>query len=134
MGRGRVTLLSGLLLCAQSAPSAQGRLFSETQAERGKTAYQARCAVCHHQELTGDIESPALTGLRFERDWVGKTVGERFQRIRKTMPPEQPGSLDAQTTIDILAFVFEFNEYPVGRHELLPDPVALEKIVIAPPR
>jgi cytochrome c len=109
-------------------------VFSEAQAQRGKVSYQARCAVCHGQDLLGDIESPSLTGLRFNSDWVGKTIAERFQRIRKTMPPEQPGSLDNQVSLDLVAFILKFNGYPSGKQELETDVRVLEKIVIERPR
>jgi hypothetical protein len=50
------------------------------------------------------------------------------------MPLEFPGTLDDRTTIDILAFILEFNGYPAGREDLRGEPAVLEKIVIERPR
>lgn len=130
-----------LLACGFSAavsqeatlPSIWDGVFSEAQAQRGKALYQARCAICHGQDLVADfadIESPSLTGTRFNLDWVGKTIAERFQRIRRTMPPTNPGGLDDQTAIDIVAFILEFNGYPSAKQELRADIRVLEKIAI----
>jgi cytochrome c len=136
---GAVTWLAALLLvwgcvlvAVQEAPrrSIADGIFSHAQAQRGKVQYYARCAICHGQDLKGDIESPALTGRRFDADWVGKTVGERFQRIRATMPLEFPSTLDERTTLDILAFIFEFNGYPSGEQDLPGDIAVLAKVVI----
>ena len=42
----------------------------------------------------------------------------------------KPGSLDDESYIDIVAFVLSFNGHPPGKDRLLPDPDALEQIVI----
>ncbi len=130
-----ILLLSGGLSAAvvrQAAPgSIWSGVFSDAQAQRGERAYQASCAQCHGQNLVSvDSESPSLTGPRFKTNWVGKTVAERYQRMRKSMPPSAPGSLDEQTDIDIVAFILKFNGYPSGAQELGVDIAALEAIVI----
>ena len=105
-------------------------VFSEAQAERGKAAYQARCAMCHDQDLVGDIEAPPLTGPRFKADWVGRTLADRFERNRTTMPDIGPAILDDQTNVDILAYILKFNGYPSGTRDLAADANLLKKIVI----
>jgi quinoprotein glucose dehydrogenase len=120
----------------QEAPaSIWDGVFSKAQAERGKNAYQASCATCHGDDLVAvDPEAPSLTGPRFKAEWIGKTIGERFQLARDTMPSNDPGSLDDKTYVDIMAFILDFNGYPAGARELEPDVDALGRIVIEPAR
>jgi mono/diheme cytochrome c family protein len=128
-------LLSGTLTAAvahqATPPSIWSGVFSDAQAARGERAYQASCAACHGQQLVSvDSESPSLTGPRFKANWIGKTIAERYQRMRKSMPPGAPGSLDEQTDLDIVAFILQFNGYPSGDQELGLDTAVLEAIVI----
>ena len=64
---------------------------------------------------------------------VTMEVGELSARIQKLMPPERPGSLPAQTYIDIVAFILQKNAFPAGDAELSTDPAALQ-ILITPRR
>lgn len=118
---------------AQSAPprNASDRVYSDAQARRGEDAYGGSCASCHGDNLVSvDAEAPSLTGARFTSQWAGKTLAERFTLIRKTMPSTNPGALDDQTSIDILAYILKFNGYPSGDQSLASDSGVLEKIVI----
>ena len=47
------------------------------------------------------------------------------------MPPERPGSLPAQTYIDIIAFILQKNAFPAGDVELSADPAALHILITA---
>lgn len=96
-------------------------VFQAAQAERGQASYAAACAACHGPDLVStDPEAPALTDFSFTLQWVGKTIGERFERIRTTMPLGAGGNLSDQEYLDILAFVLSFNGYPAGAAELTP--------------
>lgn len=120
---------------AQNAPSRStlNGVFSEAQAKRGEDAYLGSCAQCHGENLiTVDAETPSLTGPRFKSEWMGKTLAERFELIRTTMPATNPGNLSDQANIDILAFILKFNGYPAGQQELTADRGVLEKIVVEP--
>ena len=60
-------------------------------------AYDANCASCHGPDLIStDREFPNLTAAAFRFNWVGKTIGEKFELIRNTMPPKEERSLDDQ--------------------------------------
>ena len=58
-------------------------------------------------------------------------VGELSARMQKLMPPERPGSLQAQTYIDIIAFMLQKNAFPAGNMELSADPAALHILITA---
>lgn len=105
-----------------SAPSIWGGVFTAAQAKRGDDAYQASCSGCHGSNLLAtDPEAVNLTGPAFTAKWSGKTLGERFETIRSTMPPGNSNSLGDKTYMDILAFILQFNEFPPGDQELVPE-------------
>ncbi len=45
-------------------------------------------------------------------------MGDLFERIRTTMPLNNPGVLSRDQYADILAFVLKSNGYPAGEREL----------------
>jgi S-disulfanyl-L-cysteine oxidoreductase SoxD len=121
----------------QEAPpgSVLGGIFTAAQAQRGRAAYQKNCATCHGGQLIArDSDATNLSGPDFEKAWVGKTMGDRFERIRTTMPLDDAGSLGAQEYVDILAYILQFNRYPAGDRELKAEPDVLKQIVIEPAR
>jgi mono/diheme cytochrome c family protein len=105
---------------ASSKKSAWDGVFTEAQAERGKVAYEKSCSECHGDDLRGveEVRSPALVGQRFELVWDHTTVGDLFARISNTMPQSDPGSLDRDEYLDIVAFLLRSNAFPASRQEL----------------
>src|SRR2546430_16270645 len=61
-------------------------VYTEEQAKRGEPVYQKECAACHGAMMTGGESAPPLTGGGFQANWNGLTLGDLFDRIRKTMP------------------------------------------------
>ena len=57
----------------------------------------------------------------FRAKWNGKTLEERFETIRDTMPLGNGNSLGDKTYMDILAFILQFNDFPPGNQELVPE-------------
>jgi quinoprotein glucose dehydrogenase len=106
------------IVLAQTSRSVWDGVYTEAQAQRGKTAYSALCAQCHGEELTGGDETPALTGGAFLANWTTLTVDDLFERVRVSMPANNPGHLTRQQNADILAYVFAFNKFPAGTAEL----------------
>jgi mono/diheme cytochrome c family protein len=105
-------------LGAQTTRSVWDGVYSEDQAKRGSELYAKQCASCHGAELTGGESAPALVGDGFLSNWNGTTVGDLFERIRKSMPQDDPGKLSRQQNADILAFIFSVNKFPVGKTDL----------------
>jgi len=93
-------------------------VYTEEQAKRGEDLYRKQCAACHGEMLNGGESAPPLSGGVFLSNWNGLTVGDLFDRIRKTMPLNTPGKLTRQQNADILAFVFSVNKFPSGKKEL----------------
>jgi|APSaa5957512535_1039671.scaffolds.fasta_scaffold256436_2 mono/diheme cytochrome c family protein len=108
-------------------------VFTEAQAARGEEVYQAICAVCHGEDLnTVDDESPSLTGFTFNFSWNGKTLAEKFEIVRDTMPSGNPVVVNEQSKIDIIAYILGFNGFPAGDQELGLDLAILGQITVVP--
>ena len=137
-------VLCGLaLVCSatargQEAPAPStvwDKVYTEEQATRGKDAYMAECSACHAEDLGGSGYAPAMKGSEFSSAWAEKSLGDFFNRVRKLMPPDNPGSLTPEKCRDILAFILRENKYPAGDRELAAEPAALHTIKItAPPQ
>ena len=122
------------LLYAQETKSTSTGVFTEEQAKKGEAAYQRICASCHGTDLhSTEAEAPDLTEGAFKFGWQGKTIAERFELIRTTMPPNKAGSLDNQAYLDIVTYILRFNNVPAGSRALEPDPNVLKQIVISAP-
>jgi mono/diheme cytochrome c family protein len=130
-----VLLLLGTLMAdAQdaSSPSIWSGVFTAAQAKRGDDAYQASCSGCHGSNLRAtDAEAVDLTGPAFRAKWNGRTLEERFETIRDTMPMANANSLGDKTYLDILAFILQFNDFPPGDQELVP---GTAKVIVFAPR
>jgi quinoprotein glucose dehydrogenase len=130
----QICLASVLLYLSTTVAQAQVGLYTEEQAKKGEAAYDANCATCHGATLqSGDREVPPLTGRAFTSGWVGKSVGEKFEMVRDTMPPREPHSLVDQMYLDIVAYILRFNKIPAGNQALTPDLPALQQLVIPAP-
>lgn len=118
---------------AQEPPNAPSRsvwdgVYTEEQAKRGEPVYSKECAACHGAELTGGESAPALAGGAFLSNWSGLTLGDLFDRIRKTMPQSAPGRLTRQQDADVLAFMLSRNKFPAGKTELYRQSEMLKEI------
>lgn len=136
--RGRLVLsmtvslvLSGMAQAQDSAAAAaperpvSSGVFSTKQAERGEAVYLTSCQSCHAKsEYTGD---------KFKTAWVTKSVFDVFNQIRTEMPEDNPGSLERQQYIDVVAYIFSLNAFPAGASDLPGDDDGLKKIKIDNP-
>ena len=119
---------------AQDARSTTDGVFTAAQAKSGEEADQSHCSGCHGLDLRKtDAEAPDLTEGPFRFGWHGKTIGERFEKTRSTMPKAAVRSLPDQVYLDIVVYILAFNGVPTGTDKLLPNIAALDKITIDVP-
>ena len=59
-------------------------VYTTAQAERGKAAYGAKCAMCHNADLSG--YQGALKGDHFMEHWRESALNDLFANISATMP------------------------------------------------
>jgi mono/diheme cytochrome c family protein len=102
---------------AQTASIWDG-VYTDAQADRGSAGFAGHCASCHGAGLGGTGEAPALGGPQFLSDFDGLSLGDLFDRIRTTMPQDNPASLTRDAYADILAFLLKSNGLPSGAKEL----------------
>ena len=110
-------------------------VFTGEQAERGGRIYVGVCADCHGRRGdgagAGDMPpSPAVAGPAFLRGWSGRNVATLYEFTRATMPLTNPGSLDEQEYIDVIAYMLQLTGLPAGDEELPADPGVLAGIFI----
>jgi mono/diheme cytochrome c family protein len=108
-------------------------VYTEDQASRGQESYKKVCGHCHRDDLSGggsEIGAPALRGPIFTIRWRDQPLSELFLTIGTTMPQNAPDTLTPQTVIDIVSFLLQANEMPVGRTELPPQIEKLRNIFV----
>ena len=108
-------------------------VYTQAQAERGRTEYDVWCASCHQSDLTGgvlvgDDEAPSLRSM--EKLLERRDLDNVFTFIKSGMPKEEPGSLKDETYVDILTYLLQENGFPAGAAELKADSASLKAIAI----
>jgi quinoprotein glucose dehydrogenase len=103
---------------AEANRSVWDGVYTEEQARRGQALYGKECAACHGPDMSGGESAPALTGSGFMANWSGLTVGDLFERMRQSMPQDDPGRVSRQGNADILSFILSANRFPAGKTEL----------------
>jgi S-disulfanyl-L-cysteine oxidoreductase SoxD len=124
---------------AQSPHSVWDGVYTPEQAQRGEAMYKKDCVSCHGDRLEGDGQTeraqnlkrmlPPLSGDVFKGNWNGRPLSDLLDKIRKTMPRDDPGTISPKENADILAYMLQFNQFPAGKKELAVDPEALTDII-----
>jgi mono/diheme cytochrome c family protein len=120
----QLCVVAGVIVLGGSLPLAAGQLrpvtagvYSAAQAARGEQVYRVQCASCHGRALDGAI-GPPLAGQSFLANWSGRPLAELVDRIQKTMPFEQPGTLSGGQSADVTAYLLQAGKFPSGSTEL----------------
>jgi S-disulfanyl-L-cysteine oxidoreductase SoxD len=110
-------------------------VYSAAQAKRGLLEYSRSCEHCHGSNLTGNPtdEVPSLVADGFLFHWRGRTVQDLYARLSTSMPSDAPGSLDAGTYLDLVAYLLEANGFPPGPQDLKRDRLSALVIEKSPP-
>ncbi len=99
-------------------------IFSDIQADRGETTFDETCSECH--------TTSEFRGRTFQSNWGRRTVYSLFRTVRSTMPDDNPGGLDEQVYLDVVAYILSINGHDAGSSELAPDS-PMREVRIAPP-
>jgi mono/diheme cytochrome c family protein len=105
-------------------------VYTKEQVKRGEGLYAQLCSSCHGPDLAGNDEAAPLSGPAFQASWEGLSVGELSNRVRVSMPPNNPGSVGRQQIVDILTYVLSVNGFPTGKTELDSKPEVLKQVRI----
>jgi mono/diheme cytochrome c family protein len=93
-------------------------VYTAEQAKRGEALYAEFCAACHGPDLNGGEMAPSLTGGEFSANWNDLSLGQLFDRMKTSMPQNNPNSLSRQQVADVLAFMLNKANFPAGTTEL----------------
>jgi mono/diheme cytochrome c family protein len=121
---------AALFALLQTAPALQDGVYTKEQASRGQAKYTQVCSGCHQADLSGSDQAPGLVGGDFLDRWSDQTVGDLADRIRTSMPLDDVGSLNIQTSADLTAYLLQANNFPAGAAELKADRSAMKAIKI----
>ena len=108
-----VLSLAGQLVSAQDKTADQG-VYTNAQALRGATVWDAHCAACHRE----GGNAPVLAGERFTKSFADATLLSVFTTIQTTMPRNAPNTLTQTEYVDVVAHLLKLNGYPDGMTEL----------------
>ena len=126
---GFVLLAAPHVLAQSPAPSTgveKVARYTTEQAERGKSVFSAVCVECHTRS---DMSSDD-----FRLKWNGRTALDLYERIRTSMPDNNPGSRSPDEYTDIVAYMMQLNGLPAGAVALHPDSTMSQaKLEILPP-
>jgi mono/diheme cytochrome c family protein len=106
--------LAGAAVAQDAGKSVWQGIYNPDQAERGRAVYSERCSACHGAAMNGTGEAPSLIGGEFISHWDTMTVGDLYDRVRTTMPQNDPASLTREQYADVLAFLLKTNGFPAG--------------------
>ncbi|HVZ20482.1 MAG TPA: cytochrome c [Vicinamibacterales bacterium] len=142
LGTCGVTLTGVFAAQAPAAPEPRGDapaekmiwagVYSQAQLERGKAPFVGVCRRCHGDDLGGTRRGPALRGESFMADWEGQDLERLFDKIRDTMPPDSPSSLDDEDYLGAMVNILQANAYPAGDKDLTIDEMADVQILRKP--
>jgi mono/diheme cytochrome c family protein len=93
------------------------RVYTDAQATRGQQIYEKQCLACHGSALDGGV-GPPLAGDGFLAAWSARSLTDLVDKIEKTMPPQQSGSISRAQAIDLAAFILRAGKFPAGPSEL----------------
>ncbi|HYP05692.1 MAG TPA: cytochrome c, partial [Bryobacteraceae bacterium] len=140
-----VALIGSGLFVSSAQQATELRVFTSAQAESGRVTYERTCGRCHTPALSGrtgdkgelpSIDSlpasyqkfikssrgvvPPLAGKVFLDRWGGKTAAELIARFQITAddPFFQFEDMDAESTVDITAYVLQVNGAKSGTQPL----------------
>ena len=92
-------------------------VYTEAQATRGEALFGDKCAKCHGPDLSGG-DAPSLVGAEFGGNWDDLSLGDLADRVRVSMPQDNPQSLTREQTADLISLILKSNNVPPGKSDL----------------
>lgn len=129
LSSGSLLLVLGGALAAQAPTrTVWDGVYTQEQAEAGREIYVEACASCHGNALGGVEAAPALSGPSFAANWTGTTLNDLAERIRVSMPADDPGSLSRRRVADVVAYMLSAGGFPAGGFVLDRQAAVLQQI------
>jgi mono/diheme cytochrome c family protein len=96
--------------------------YTATQADTGQELYRSNCTACHTTSI--------LSGQTFQMNWGGRSAFDLVDRLKTTMPLDNPGKLRQEEYVAIVAYLLRINGYPAGDDALPADREHLKRVRI----
>ncbi|HVY33794.1 MAG TPA: PQQ-binding-like beta-propeller repeat protein [Caulobacteraceae bacterium] len=111
MGQGLLALAAASALLAATAAAQTGApgIYTEAQAQAGRTVYLQSCAGCHQPDLVGYNEALPLKGEAFMSNWRDRPVGALYNYTAKTMPKGSASTLSPDAYASVIAYILQAN-------------------------
>ena len=90
-----------LIICLFGFVAGATVVADESNLQRGAQVFQTHCAHCH---LPLDIDN------RLRTTWAGHSAKDLYEKIKVTMPAEQPGALSDQQYIDAVSYALQLGQ------------------------
>jgi S-disulfanyl-L-cysteine oxidoreductase SoxD len=129
-----------LTAAARRAPVAEpthtvwDSVYTAAQATHGDSLYRTGCVKCHGATLAGGDQGSPLVGPPFLDDWRDLTLDQLYDKIRTSMPPDNPKSIATRDVADLVAFLLAQNQFPAGAKTLTDSVDQLKDIKIVTSR
>ena len=104
---------------AAAATEAAG-VFTAAQADGGWDSFRAQCTECH---FSGEFSDD-----QFKFKWSRRTANDLYDFILTQMPESAPGSLTAEESVNLTAYILRLNGLEEGATPLPTDATALSAI------
>ena len=122
--RARFLAVAGVLTIGLSYSVARAQdktvwdgVYTEAQATRGEALWGEKCAKCHGPDMNGG-DAPGLVGSEFGGNWDDLPLGDLADRVRISMPQDNPQSLTREQAADLIALILKSNNVPAGKTDL----------------
>lgn len=109
--------LSYWIVVAAQEKTSWDAVYTEAQATRGEKLWGEKCAKCHGPDLSGG-DAPSLIGSEFSGNWDDLSLGDLAERLRISMPQDNPQSLSREQTAELVALILKGNRMPAGPTDL----------------
>jgi mono/diheme cytochrome c family protein len=119
MTRGALMTFAAVTAFAVVVPAAvqEAGVFTDQQAQAGKTLFAETCAGCHMSDLSGKDDAPPLAGVNFVSSWGTRSTKDLLDYMSTAMPPGGP-SLRVEDYAAIAAYILQFNGAAAGTQAL----------------
>ena len=114
VGASALTAFARRASVAEPTHTVWDSVYTATQASHGDSLYKATCVKCHGATLSGGDEGSPLVGSAFLGNWRDLTLDQLFDKIRTSMPPDNPKSIATRDVADLVAYLLAQNQFPAG--------------------
>lgn len=114
VGASALTAFAHRASVAEPTHTVWDSVYTATQASHGDSLYKATCVKCHGATLSGGDEGSPLVGSAFLGNWRDLTLDQLFDKIRTSMPPDNPKSIATRDVADLVAYLLAQNQFPAG--------------------